>query len=143
MPSLPFSHESYPSLATPRLSLPCSMPPMLPPASQSNPNAAAGVAWDAADRNTLLKAASRQRFTEASGSKIRAFVADAELFLTLCSRPRDRWGYFVLGWLGFDKAEMVRRSHVAESVASYEKFRERLIALFGRFEFEGAYRATL
>ena len=61
----------------------------------------------------------------------------------MCSSPRDRWGYFVLAWLGSDEAEKVRRSHVADSVASYEKFREGLIALFGRFEFEGAYRATL
>ena len=37
----------------------------------------------------------------------------------------------------------MRRSHVAYSVASYETFRDGLIALFGRFEFEGAYRATL
>ena len=37
----------------------------------------------------------------------------------------------------------MRRSHFADFVASYEKFRDGLIALFGRFEFEGAYRATL
>ena len=92
---------------------------------------------------TLLKAASRQRFTEVSGSKMRGFLADSELFFTFCSRPRDRWGYFVLAWLGSDEAEKVRRSHVADSVASYEKFREELIALFNRFKFEGAYRATL
>ena len=72
MPSLPFANESYLSLAFSPVSLPCSMPPMLPPASQSNLNAAAIVAWDAADRDILLKAASRQRFTKVSGSKIRA-----------------------------------------------------------------------
>ena len=92
---------------------------------------------------TLLKAASRPRFTETSGIKIRAFLADADLFLTLCSRPRDRWGFFVLAWLGSEEAEKVRRSHVADTVASYENFRNGLIALFGRFEFECAYRATL
>ena len=43
----------------------------------------------------MLKAADRTRFTEDSGLKIRAFLADAELFLTFCARPRDRWGYFV------------------------------------------------
>ena len=80
---------------------------------------------------------------EVSGSKIRAFLADAELFLTLCSRPRDQWLYFVLAWLRSDETEEARRSHVVDSVASYEKFRERLIALFGRFEFENAYGATL
>ena len=77
------------------------------------------------------------------GIEICAFLADAELFLTLCSHPRDRWGFFVLAWLGSEAAEKVRRSHVADTVASYEKFRDGLIALFNRFEFVGAYRATL
>ena len=143
MPSLPFAHESYPSLAPPSVSLPCSMPSMLPSTSQSYPNAVAGIAGDSTDRETLLKAASRQRFTETSGIKIRAFLVDAELFLRLCSRSRHRWGFFVLAWLGSEEADKVRRSHVVDTVASYEKFRDGLIALFGRFEFEGAYRATL
>ena len=99
--------------------------------------------WDAADRETLLKAASRPRFIESSGVKIRSFLADAELFLTLCNRPRSRWAYFVLSWLGSEEAEKVRRSHVADSVADYEKFREGLTTIFGRFEFEGAFRAQL
>ena len=116
---------------------------MLPSTSQSYPNAVAGISWDATDRETLLKAASRQRFTETEGIKIRAFLANAELFLTLCSRHRDRWGFFVLAWRGSEEAEKVRQSHVADTVASYKKFRDGLIALFGRFEFEGAYRATL
>ena len=133
MPSLPFAHESYPSLAPLSVSLPCSMPSMLPYTSQSYPNAVAGIAWDATDRATLLKAASRQRFTETSSIKIRAFLADAELFLTLCSRPRDRWGFIVLAWLGSEEAEEIRRSYVVDTVASYEKFRDGLIALFGRF----------
>ena len=95
-PSLPFGPESYPSLAPPSVSLLCTMPPMMPSTSQSNPNSVAGIAWDAADRGTLLKAASRQRFIERSGIIIRAFLADSELFLTLCNSPRDRWGFFVL-----------------------------------------------
>ena len=99
--------------------------------------------WEAADRDTLLKASSRTRFTEASGMKIRAFLADAELFLTLCNRPHDRWGYFVLAWLGSEEAEKVRRSHTVDKIAEYSTFREGLILLFGRFEFEGAYRASL
>ena len=122
MPSLPFAHESYMSLAPPSVSLPCSMPSMLLSTSQSYPNAVAGIDLDATDRETLLKAASIQRFTETSGIKIRAFLADAELFLTYCSRPRDRWGFFVLAWLGSEEAEKVRQSHVADTVASYEKF---------------------
>ena len=84
-----------------------------------------------------------KRFTETSGIKIRAFLADAELFLTLCSRPRDCWGFFVIAWLGSEEAEKIRRLHVADTVASYEKFRDGLITLLGRFEFKGAYRSTL
>ena len=53
MPSLPFAHESYPSPAPPSVSLPCSMPSMLPSTSQSFPNAVALIAWDATDRETV------------------------------------------------------------------------------------------
>ena len=116
---------------------------MLPSTSQSDLNAVARIAWDATDRETLLKAASRQRFTETSVIKISAFLADAELFLTHCSRPQDRWNLFVLAWLGSENAEKVPRSHVADTVASCEKFQDGLIELFGRCEFKGSYRATL
>jgi hypothetical protein len=104
---------------------------------------AGALDWDAADRETLLKAASRPRYIESSNVKIRSFLADAELFLTLCNRPRNRWAYFVLSWLGSEEAEKVRRSHVADSVADYDKFRAGLTTIFGRFEFEGAFRAHL
>ena len=60
--------------------------------------------WDPPDRETVLKTASRPRFTESSGMKIRAFLDDVELFLRLCGRPRERWGLFVLQWLGIDEA---------------------------------------
>ena len=103
----------------------------------------ANLVWEPADRDTLLKDTSRQRFTETSGCKIRSFLADAELFFTLCNRPRDRWGFFILSWLGSEEAEKVRRSHIADAVADYCTFREGLVSLVGRFEFEGAYRATL
>ena len=139
LPLISSASQSYPSLPPPSVSLPYSMLSVSVFAFQSSPNAAGGIAWDAADRDTLLKAASRQRFTEVSATKTRAFLADSEIFLTLFSRPRDRWGYFVLAWLGSDEAEKVRRSHVADSIASFEKFREGLIALFGRFEFDSAY----
>ena len=142
MPSLPFAHELYPSLA-PRLCR-CRarcrrfcrllLSQIRMPVLESS-----GMLCI----ETLLKAASRQRLTEVFGSKIRKFFADSELFLSLCSRPRDRWGYFVLAWLGSDKAEKVRCSHVADSVASDEKVWKKLIALIGRFEFVSAYRATL
>ena len=119
------------------------MLPILASAPQSSPRTAAKIAWNASNPDTLLKAASRERFSKKSGIKIRAFLADAKLFLTLCSHPYDRWEFFVLSWLESEKAEKIRRSHVAYTVASYEKFRKGLIALFGRFSFEGAYCATL
>ena len=103
----------------------------------------ADLVWEPADRDTLLKASSRQRFTEASGFKICSFLPDAELFLTLCNRPRDRLGFFILFWLGSEKAEKDRRSHIADAVADYCTFREGLVSLFGRCELDGAYRATL
>ena len=96
--------------------------------------------WNETDRETLLKTASRQRFTESTGMKIRACLADAKLFLKLCGRPRNRWAQFVLSWLGSDESEKVRRSHIADDVGDYDKFRDGLITLFGRFEFEGAFR---
>ena len=62
-----------------------------PSASSAVPNSAApSVAWEEADRDTMLKAADRTRFTEDSGLKFRAILADAELFLTLYGRPCDR-----------------------------------------------------
>ena len=108
----------------------------------SSIGAAANGKWDAAGREMLLKASSRQRFTETSGLKICSFLADAELFVTLCDRPCDRWGFFVLSWLGSEEAKKVRRSHVVDSFAKYDTFRDGLIALFGRFEFEASYRAS-
>ena len=83
--------------------------PAQPPAPTQISVTAANLVWEAADRDTLLKGSSRTRFIEASGMKIIAFLADAELFLTLCNRQRDRWKYFVLAWLGSEEAEKVRR----------------------------------
>ena len=101
------------------------------------------IIWESADRETLPKASSRQRYTEASGLKIRSFLSDSEIVLTLCNRPRDRWGFCILAWLGSEEAEKARRSHNADNVANYPVYCEGLISLFGRFELEGAYRATL
>ena len=70
-------------------------------------------------------------------------MSDFEFFLTICNRPRDRWGFSILSWLKSEEAEKARRSHIADHVANYPVFREGLISLFGRFDFEGAYRATL
>ena len=43
--------------------------------------------WDKEDVNALLKLASRARFCESAGNKIRGFVADLELYLCTCARP--------------------------------------------------------
>ena len=53
------------------------------------------------------------------------------------------WGYFLLASLGTEEAEKVRRSHVAESVADYPTFKKGVETLFGKFKFEGSYRAML
>jgi len=75
--------------------------------------------------------------------KIEPFLNDAELFLEVCGRKRERWGLFVLQWLGVDEADKVRRSHIVDHISNYDEFRKDLITLFGRFEFEDQYRALL
>ena len=133
LPSMPGQHSRLPA------------PPVPPPRSQlpSSIVAAASTDWDAADRDTVLRASSRPRFTEASGMKTRAFLDDSELFLQLYGRPRARWGLFVMSWLGFAESNKVRRSHIADDVAEYDKFREGLLTLFGRHEFQDSFRGQL
>jgi len=75
--------------------------------------------------------------------KIGSFLDAAELVLFLAGRPRSRYGYFILAWLGNEEAEKVRNSRIHLLVADYDQFREALVTLFGKFEFEGAYRAKL
>ena len=99
--------------------------------------------WDDKDTNTLLKLASRARFCELAGNKIRGFVADFELYLRMCARPVHHWGYFLMASLGAEEAEKVRRSHLADVIADYAKFKSGVEALFGTFEFEGSFRAQL
>lgn len=53
------------------------------------------------------------------------------------------WGYFLLASLGTEKAENMRRSHVAKSVADYATFKSDVITLFEKFEFKGSYSAML
>ena len=45
--------------------------------------------------------------------------------------------------LGAEKAEKVRRSHIADAIADYAKFKSGVEALFRKFEFEGSFRAQL
>ena len=90
---------------------------------------------------TMLKRYSRARFTEASGSKIRGFIADLELFMRMSARTVHHWEYFLLAFLGTDEAENVRRWHLAEAVADYCVFKQGVETLFGKYEFVGSYRA--
>ena len=102
--------------------------------------AAERIEWSAADRETLLKAKFLLRFSKSSGQKIRAFLNDVEFLLTLCNRPRERCGYFVLSWLGSEEADKVRRAHFADSLWDYDRFRKNLIGLFDKYEFKVAFR---
>ena len=59
------------------------------------------------------------------------------------ARPAHFWGYFLMASLGAEEAEKVRRSHLANVIADYAKFKSGVEALFGKFEFEGSFRAQL
>ena len=61
----------------------------------------------------------------------------------MCARPVHHWGYFLMASLGAEEAEKVRRSHLADDIADYAKFKSGVEALFGTFEFEGSFRAQL
>ena len=61
----------------------------------------------------------------------------------MCARPVHHWGYFLMVTLGAQKAEKVRRSHFADAIADYAKFKSGVEALFGKFEFAGSFRAQL
>ena len=80
---------------------------------------------------------------EASGIRIRACVEEAENFLEVCGRPRDRWSRFILSWLGTNEAQKVRRFHFLGDAVFYEKFLDGLYTLFKRLDFENAYRQQL
>ena len=97
--------------------------------------------WDKEDCNALLKLASRARFCESAGFKIRGFVADLELYLRMCARPMHHWGYFLMALLGAEEEAKMRPSHLANAIADYAKFKSGVEALFGKFEFEGSFCA--
>ena len=61
----------------------------------------------------------------------------------MCARPVHHWGYFLMASLGAEEAEKVRRSHLVDAIADYAKFKSGFEALFGKFEFEGSFRAQL
>ena len=109
----------------------------LPPPPSARPE------WDPYEHDLLLKSANRPRFKESSNVRIRAFLEDAENFLDMCGRPRDRWTRFIILWLGANKSEKVRRSHFFGNDVDYATFENNLITLFGRLEFEDSYRHQL
>ena len=117
--------------------------PLAPPAAAHLPSPSPRPMWDHEDRDLLLKSANRPRFMESSGVRIRAFLADAENFLEMCGRPRDRWARFIISWLGANEAEKVRRSHFIADGVDYDSFKNGLITLFGRLESEDSYRQQL
>ena len=86
-------------------------PPSAAPVTSKLPSPSVRHEWDPDDCDLLFKSANRPRFAESSGVCIRALLKDAENFLGMCGRPRDRWARFIISWLGANKAEKVRRSH--------------------------------
>ena len=80
----------------------------------------------------------RPRYSKLSGVRIRSFVEEAENFLEMCGRPRDRWGRFVVSWFGSNEAGKVRRSHFVDDNVDCNTFREGLLTLFGRLDCEDA-----
>ena len=122
------------------------LPQLLPPAAPATTNpppSSARPQWDPDDRDLLLKSANLPQFTEASGVRIRAFLENAENFFDMCGRPRDRWALFIISWLGANEAEKVRRFHFFSDDVNYTAFKNGLITLFGRLEFEESYRQQL
>ena len=61
----------------------------------------------------------------------------------MCGRPRDRWERFIISWLSPNEAEKVWGSHFVADGVDYSAFREDLFTLFGRLDFEDAYRQQL
>ena len=106
------------------------------PAATHIPPSSARPEWDPDDRDLLLKSSNRPRFTESSGIRIRAFLEDAENFLEMCGRPRNRWARFIISWLGANEAVKVRRSYFFSDGVDKAVLKNGVIMLFGRLEFE-------
>ena len=95
------------------------------------------------NRDLLLKSANRPRFTESFGVRIREFLDDAESFLDMCGRPRDRLARLIISWLGANEAEKVCRARFFSDDVDYTAFKTGLITLFGRLAFEDSNRQQL
>ena len=99
--------------------------------------------WEKKDANALLKLESRARFCESAGYKIKGCVADLELYLRMCAHPVHHWWYSLMASVGAEETEKVRRSHLADAITDYAKFKSGVEALFSKFEFKGSFRAQL
>ena len=60
-----------------------------------------------------------------------------------CGCSRDRWARFFILWLGANEAEQVRCSQFFGDDVGYTAFKNGLITLFERLEFEDLYRQQL
>ena len=117
--------------------------PTAAPAATNPPQPRARPLWDPEDRDMLLKSPNRPQFSESSGVRIRAFMENAENFLEMCGRSHDRLSRFIISWLGANEAEKVCFSHFFADDVDYTAFKNCLITLFGRLEFEDSYRQQL
>ena len=126
-------HRTGRHAASPPPVLRTPLPPLAPPPP----------AWNEQNGDLFLKTANRQSNTKAVGIRIPAFVEVAENFLEMCGRPCDRWFCFILSWIGTNDAENVRRFHFVGDAVSYEQFRDGFYSLFGRINFDNAYRQQL
>ena len=59
----------------------------------------------------------------------------------MCARPVHHFDYFLMASLGAEEAEKVQRSHLADAIEDYEKFKSGVEALFGKFEYEKLFCA--
>ena len=58
----------------------------------------------------------------------------------MCGRPRNRWAGIIILLLGANEADKVRRSQFCFDGVDYIVFKNGVITLFGRLEFENSYR---
>ena len=70
-------------------------------------------------------------------------MENAANLLKICGRPRDRWARFIIFLLGPNEAEKVCRSHFVADDVDYSAFREDLLTLFYRLDFEDFSRQQL
>ena len=97
--------------------------------------------WKPTDLKRCLK-----RYLLSAARRLYASKYDSlslsELIITICNWHQDNWRVFLLLIVGTDKVTNVRTSLIANNVADYSTFLNKLIALFKRFQFYSEYRAS-